>query len=351
MLYRPNHDDLLTVITYGSYLYGTSTPTSDHDFKAVYLPAMRDLILAKSPRVLRYRYDADGNPISESQSMPDNGYEAEHVPVQKFVHDYLGGQAYAVETVFAVVQGAHAEHMDPPGTQGSKLFCAFEGLCYTLAKLYVHRNVNGMVGFAVKQTFDYVRRGERYTAAQNVLRVVDALMVELDVWKNTVRLDTAYKAGTVLDEIVEITGLDIGSTRNHDKIMRTLKLNGREYLETTTLEHFRNAVQKLVDQYGERSTRASETEVDWKSLSHAVRVYEQVIELLTTETVTFPRPNADDLRQIKNGEIALEDVKNRLAELDDRVNELLEVSELPEVDDKLRAEVENVLYEWLRRLY
>lgn len=361
MRYEPGHTNLLTVVTYGSHLYGTSTPTSDHDFKAVYLPDMRDLMLAKQPRTLRYRFDADGNPVSDSQTMPDNGYEAEHTPVQKFVHDFLGGQAYAVETVFAVVQGAHLKHCPPVATLGSRRFCAFEALCHKLAKQYVHRNVNGMVGFAVKQTFDYVRRGERLNAAKHVL---DVLKSKVSFYTaadrlTTVRLDTpvAYMLGgemtqeTLLDAVLRETGLEAGTTNNQNKTMRTLKLNGREYLETTTLPHLITAVEKLVDQYGDRSTKASETEVDWKSLSHAVRVYEQVIELLQTGFITFPRHNADALLRIKKGEHKLESVKDLLRDLDDNVNELLAESTLPEVTEEFRSEVDGVLYAWLESQY
>lgn len=368
MIYNPQVDNLVVAVTYGSHLYGTSTPTSDHDFKAVYLPSLEDLILAKAPKVLRFRFDKDGNTVGESESMPDNGYEAEHTPVQKFVHDYLGGQAYAVETVFAVIQGAHLKHLPPVGTLGSRRGCAFEALCHKLVKQYTHRNVNGMVGFAVKQTFDYVHRGQRLNAAKAVLdtlkRSLEFFTANGENQPNLIRLDSPVSymkcedgaepemvTETLLDSVARETVLELGSTVNNGRKMRTLKLNGREYLETTTLPHLINAVEKLCDQYGERSTRASETDVDWKSLSHAVRVYQQVIELLNTGFVTFPRPNAAELLEIKSGKVALADVKDLLAGLDDEVNALLKVSTLPEVNDAFRASVEADLQQWLKRQY
>lgn len=371
MKYRTKETNLLVTITYGSHLYGTNSETSDHDFKAVYLPALNDLILAKTPRVHRYRYDAEGNTISDSASMPANGYEAEHTPIQKFVHDYLGGQAYAVETVFGVVHGAHLKHMPDPGTEGSRNWCLFEALCHDLAKNYIHRNVNGMVGFAVKQTFDYVRRGERLNAARHVLDVLkhtlkfyetsaDTRFRKFD--PNSIRLDTVshyihpvshfVEAQTVLDHVARETNLELGESKNQNKVMRTLKLNGREYLETTTLPHLINAVEKLCEQYGERSTKASEVDVDWKSLSHAVRVYQQVIELLETGFISFPRKNAKFLLDVKKGRHDIEDVKKLLAALDDKVNVLLATSLLPEVNDQFRTEVENeVLLPFLNKLY
>ncbi len=370
MEYKPPVDNLLAAVTYGSHLYGTSTPTSDHDFKAVYLPSMSDLILAKSPKVLRFRFDAQGNPVGDSETMPANGYEAEHMPIQKFVHDFLGGQAYAVEMVFAVVQGAHLKHAPTLCTRESRRVFEFEALCHNLAKNYVHKNVNGMVGFAVKQTFDYVRRGERLNSARAVLAV---LVDTLDNFvkgstadgsklePSKVRLDTtcffirpgshAVDEQTILDHVARETGLEIGETSNQNKKMRTLKLNGREYLETTTLPHLISSVEKLCEQYGDRSTRAAKEDVDWKSLSHAVRVYQQVIELLETGFITFPRPNAKFLLEVKSGEIEIEAVKELLGQLDDRVQELVDGSTLPAVDDAFRERVEEMLVDWLFNQY
>jgi hypothetical protein len=131
----------------------------------------------------------------------------------------------------------------------------------------------------------------------------------------------------------------------------TLKLNGREYLETTSLENFLTAVQKLADQYGERSTNASKTDVDWKSLMHAVRVYQQVLELLNTGTISFPRENTDYLLQIRRGELTLDAVKDNLRKLDDLVNATLATTNLPEVTESFKDEVEDVLHAWLKALY
>lgn len=348
--------NLLTVITYGSHLYGTNGPSSDFDFKGIVLPDYRDLILAKQPRTTRERYTADGVPVKDDENMPANGWESELTPVQKFVHDFLGGQAYAVELAFAVIQGAHTVHAPAFGTPERRRWMRFSELCEALVTDYRHKNVQGMVGFAMKQTFDYVRRGERYNAACAVLEAVDAIEKKAKETGfslfHTMRLDAVWTAPshTILDELVARTGLEVGTTMNHDKAMRTLKLNGREYLETTALSHFKGAVEKLVDQYGERSTKAAETDVDWKSLSHAVRVYQQVIEYLQTGHITFPRPNADALKAIRMGQAPLSMVKELLRELDDQVQELTLKSTQPTADE-LRESADDLLCDWLHGEY
>lgn len=355
MFYTDPTGDALATITYGSHLYGTNTPASDFDFKVISLPSLKRMLMGKKLEVLRFRFDAEGNPVGESSAMPANGWEAEHTPVQKFVQDYLSGQAYAVEFAYAMNSGVYKKHM--PNKTNARAYDTFRfaRLCRDLTALK-HKSVQGMTGFAMKQTFDYVRRGERYTAACNVLDCVTTMLQNADPKAGTIRLDTLYSPSgvlqvqTVLDEIAKQTGVQLGSSVNNNKTQRTLKLNGREYLETTTLEHLKTAVTKLADQYGVRSTAASETDVDWKSLMHATRVYEQVLELLKTGEIMFPRPNATLLLSIKQAKFSIERVEELLGDLDDQVFTAVENSTLP-TGDALRYQAEDLLLEFLEDVY
>jgi hypothetical protein len=340
----------LSRLLYGSHLYGTNTATSDFDYKVIVLPSIDDLLLGHRLQVRKRKFDADGNSISEEVPMPPGGWEEEIIPVQKFVNDFMTGQAYAVEIAFA--QGMK-DRLEMGFSE-----TAFTGLCHLLCTVFVHRNVSGMVGFAIKQTFDYVRRGERYNNAVQTIASIEELEQAFKTTGLAVRLCTQLAAvqamkhepGTVMDRIAAMTGLELGTSTNQNTVMRTLKLNGREYLETTTLENFKTAVVKLRDQYGERSTKAASTDVDWKSLSHAVRVYEQVIELLRTKKITFPRENADELRRIKSGKVALEEVTTKLRILDDLVTWELQLTELPE-PGVLGDNLEALFLSWLRERY
>lgn len=333
----------LTRLLYGSHLYGTNTPTSDFDFKIITLPPIEDLLLGLRLSVHKRKYDERGERLSEEVSMPAGGWEEEIIPVQKFVTDFMTGQAYAVEVAFAQLR-----REDSPFTE----------LCGLLTSRFLHKNVNGMVGFAVKQTFDYVRRGERYNSALRVLECIDVLQREFLGTGLAVRLSTElatlqkfkHESGTVMDWIALHSALELGTSTNQRTVMRTLKLNGREYLETTTLQNFRTAVEKLRDQYGERSTRAASTDVDWKSLSHAVRVYNQVIELLQTKRIAFPRPNAEELTRIKKGEVPIEQVTELLRRLDDQVTLELARSTLPDASE-LNDDLHRLFFSWLREQY
>ena len=335
-------NELLRTV-YGSHLYGTSTPSSDFDYKVVYLPPLEDVLLGRKLRTFKTREDAAGNPVSDTASMPDGGTEVEFVPFQTFCRDYLDGQTYALEVAQALVVKPCAPTW--------------------LKELVVHFttcNVSSMAGFAMKQTFDHVHRGQRLAAAEKVLDVLGWWSATLDDLESAEpggwtkkRLDTVMQDGRqLLDHVAEQTGLQLGTTFNNNRVLRTLKLNGREYLETTDLKQLELAVAKLVSSYGHRSTAAKEQEVDLKSLMHAVRVFQQAEELLLHGALTFPRSNAATLLAVKEGKLPLEQVKGQLLQLEERVQQLQEKSALlPQKTPELQQRFDYWLLVWLRKLY
>jgi hypothetical protein len=109
---------------------------------------------------------------------------------------------------------------------------------------------------------------------------------------------------------------------------------GRKLQYTATIKHARDVTAKLVAEYGQRALQAEGQQgVDWKALSHAVRVGTQAIELLRTGHVTFPLPNAEHILAIKTGRLAYQAVAAEIEELLVSVERESEVSKLsPEAD-------------------
>jgi RNA repair pathway DNA polymerase beta family len=326
--------DVIFSVEYGSKLYGTATPTSDTDVKSIYLPEMSDLLSLKTPKIFKDRWDAQGNPVPEGASMPDNGVEVEYIPIQAFMRDFLAGQTYAVEIAFAVMHNLHKDPVAFPD-KGKRVLMV-ERMIEKMVVQFRNKNVYSMVGFALKQTMDYVCRGDRLNRAKEMQTTINSL---LDTLQNAghdrarVRFDANTQAllgiTTPLDYL-ESKGFVVGAAENNNKTIRTLELNGRSYLETTAIVHTLGAIEKLISAYGHRSTAAAESDVDFKSLSHAVRVYEQSIEYLTSGGIQFPRPNAVELLSIKQGKSDLEFVKNRLRQLDADVQKKIEQCDAPD---------------------
>lgn len=333
-------------VTYGSHLYGTATPTSDIDLKVVYLPLLSNVLLGKKHAIFKQRYDAEGNKIPDDGTpMPDNGKEVEYFPLATFARDFIAGQTYAVEIAYAYLKDL--EDVGYSNEQDERV----KNFIRVLTNEFGTKEVYSMVGFAIKQTMDYVQRGERLNAAEKVRDVILETVEEAKHIAAHIRLDDEINGRRVLDVVAEKTGLKIGLNTGGNKPIRSLELNGRSYLETSALSHVLTAVEKLIACYGERSTKAAKTDVDFKSLSHAVRVYQQSIELLETGKLTFPRANATQLLEIKEGRANLEDVKALLKSLDTEVQEKILTSTVRPKTPELEAKLEKFLLDTLYQLY
>lgn len=73
------------------------------------------------------------------------------------------------------------------------------------------------------------------------------------------------------------------------RLVRHLEVCGRKMPFIGSIESAHKVAQRLVDEYGERALQAERNEgIDWKGLSHAVRVGREALELLETGRITFP---------------------------------------------------------------
>jgi hypothetical protein len=81
-----------------------------------------------------------------------------------------------------------------------------------------------------------------------------------------------------------------------------LEVCGRKMPMTATVYRALECYEAILKEYGDRSRKASvEGGIDWKALGHAFRVNEEALELLQTGWITFPRPEAGIILEIKSG--------------------------------------------------
>lgn len=78
--------------------------------------------------------------------------------------------------------------------------------------------------------------------------------------------------------------------------------------------------------------------VDWKGLSHAVRVCREAEELLLHHTITYPRPEAELIRNIRSASLTQSEVATIVEAGVARLDECLMLTTLPERPDVDAAE-------------
>jgi len=107
-----------------------------------------------------------------------------------------------------------------------------------------------------------------------------------------------------------------------------LEVLGKKFAPTVTLEYLQAKLIDMQEQYGDRARKAVDN-IDWKALSHALRVVLEVRELLSTNFIKFPLRDRVYLKYIKVGELPVDDVIASLEMYIGDVDELLKTTTLP----------------------
>jgi len=77
--------------------------------------------------------------------------------------------------------------------------------------------------------------------------------------------------------------------------------------------------------------KAQRGNINWKDLSHTVRVLEQCVELLSFKKITFPRQNRDQLKNIRLGQFSLDYIKGKAQELLQEIRRLENLESIPKL--------------------
>ncbi len=294
---------------YGSHLYGTSTPESNKDFKGVFLPAKKEILLGKFPKSMKQ----DSKKDSTLKNSPGD-IDFEEYSLHYFIHLACEGETVALDMLHA------PENMILEKSQ------IWDNIVLNRDKFYT-KNLKAFIGYAKRQASKYGIKGSRLNDAEKVLKFLDAYTY--DDYINGVR-----KMYTIWDNLP--TGDHIIKHPPNENGVRYYEVCGRKIGETEMITNASAVVSYFVKNYGERARMAAANEgIDWKAISHAFRAAYQVKQILLENTIIFPLKEANLLLDIKQGKFDYQTVVAPQLELLIEEVELLSFkSSLPEKVDR-----------------
>ena len=269
--------DLIVKIKFGSHLYGTNTPQSDVDYKSVYLPTARDIVLQ---RVINSVHIGAKSKVEGERNLPTD-VDNEAYSLQRYLTLLAEGQTVAIDMLFAPEPLLSTGLWDIIQNNRERLLtkrsAAFVGYCRTQANKY---GIKGSRVASAKVAADFFEKAQSEHGTNIAVGYF---------------FDSCNPANPfVVGERV----LDI-----HTSIVTKETTNGSiesYFVCCNRMVGFKNTVKEaaalyrhIYESYGNRARQAECNEgIDWKALSHAVRVGNKAIELLNTHSITFPLPNA-----------------------------------------------------------
>lgn len=295
--------DILYTTFFGSKLYGTNTPTSDTDIKGVFLPKKRDLLLEQAPKCVSLHTGDDRSKNDE------NDVDVEFYSIHSFLHMLERGDTGALDLFFAFT---NPEAM---------LFECSDWKNYIISKapyLFNPRNTRAFIGYAVGQATKYSVKGDRLAALEKTLEFVKTLPPEDKVEAHMDEILKNCECGSFVKE--DFVQVKAGESRT----IRSMRVLGKLHMSSLFVGELLNRLKDLHGKYGKRAKSTMDAEgVDWKAMSHAVRVAMQAQDLLLTGKISFPLKYADEIKEIKAGKISFDETVNLLSSKIDDVDNLL----------------------------
>ena len=284
---------------FGSHLYGTVTEDSDLDFKGIFLPTEKQILLNHIPKC----YSFTTKETNEAKNTKDD-VDNEIYSLHYFLDLACSGQTVALDMLHA-----------PPEVIIEET--AIWRFIINERKRFYTKNLNAFVGYARKQAAKYGIKGSRLNETKTVINYLD-------------KFDSDWKMLEIWDSLP--LGEHIKFAQNPVTNQIEYEVCGRKVQSTATVGYCKEVFTKYYNNYGERAKKAARNEgIDWKAVSHALRAAYQTRQILTEGTITFPLKEADYLIKVKKGKLHyLKEVAPNLEVLMTEIEELSVASQLPE---------------------
>lgn len=307
-------------LRFGSHLYGTNTENSDLDLKSIYIPEGRQIVLNKYQKTI-----TTCRPKAEFERNNKDDIDLEIFSLDQFLKLLSEGQTLALDVVHAPL--SEFTYINPD------LFWVFQTIVDNKEKL-LSKNVSAFIGYARMQAAKYGVKGSRMDVLKRTLEVLDGLHLHTKVGDHEEAIRNLIKEcdgivsleKTPLIQLVDLPGADKKTMVPH------IEVCDRYIPFGASVKFAKEVLTKIYEGYGNRARKAHLAGgVDWKALSHAVRVNSEGLELLRTGNITFPRPDADLLLKIKTGQLPFEEVSEMIT---NGLSELMEAQKISTLRDK-----------------
>lgn len=306
------------ITQYGSKLFGTDNPNSDTDYKGIFIPSKKDVLLKKD--IEHYNFNTN----STNTKNEKDDIDLQLYSVYKWFNLLKKGETGAMDLLFSLFRKDTQVYNDE----------AFTTIIMQNYTKFYNCQLHSFIGYCVGQSKMYNIKGERFSE----------LHFFVEYFKELAKDRGSQKLEVLLPKIEEII-----KTKNFKYIKSIIaptahtnqknegiyvEVLGKRFLQSVTVEYFSQKIIDMEHQFGNRA-RASAKGVDFKALSHAVRVIDEVEELIDDGFITFPLKNRVYITSVKEGNIPFEEVSDYIDKKLTIVQKKLEESKLPLKSDEV----------------
>lgn len=298
------NERLLFLTSFGSKLYGTNTPSSDTDYKGLFLPTLEDVLTKEDAR--HYTF---------STGASDSKNTSEDTDVQLWSLGYWldllkKGDTNALDLFFAMFSEHQEKFFDEQFENVIKSFVPSD--------FFDLKSNKAFVGYTMHQAKKYGLKGSSVGLLKDTLSFLKQRVTK-EMLENDVRLGTLFQE---LLKRFEDKSLFFEKEMPQGKMLFVL---GKGFDSSLRLSEALERLQTTYDKFGHRAKEAEQNNgVDWKAVSHAFRCLLQMEEMLETGFLQFPLKDAPFLLDVKQKKFTWKELDpklaQKLAEVDAKAN-------------------------------
>ena len=292
----------------GSHLFGTNTEKSDKDYKGIYLPSSTEILLGDYPASIS---QTTGDSKTKNNS---SDIDVELYSYKKFLNMLSNGDTAALELLFTPDELIIEKSPEWDRVRDS-------------VKPLINKNISAMIGYIRSQVNKYGVRGSRMSDLEIVIKGLK----QLDKKYPHMKMKVCWE--DVVNLVKDLKHCQIEVLSNGEDAINIL---GKKFGHHTRIEVVCKSLSEYLDEYGHRSKEAKENNgLDFKAISHALRVCIQAEELLTTGKITLPHlgETQEMIMKYKLGNVTFEEFNDELNNRLLRIEDLVKSSKLPENKD------------------
>lgn len=268
----------------GSHLFGTNSPSSDKDYKGVYLPTAEQILLGTYPLSVQH---TTGD--SESKNSKDD-IDVELYSFKKFLKMVSNGDTAALELLFTPEDMIIEK--DP----------IWDEILEVRDKL-LSSKVSAMIGYARQQANKYGIKGSRMGELSKVIEVLKTAEKATEGPKMKHNWEYLQEE---LKHYEHVHFMTLSAKAEGGPEVPAIDILGKKFDYHCRFDYVLQILTTMYRNFGQRAREAKKNGgIDWKALSHAVRVSIQGIELLEHGKITLPLKESDKnlVKSIKYGKL------------------------------------------------
>lgn len=286
---------------FGSHLYGLNTPESDMDYKGIFIPDPKSILLQKA---ISSETSSTGNMHSKNSK---DDIDLEMFSLHKFISLAMKGETVALDMLHA------------PSNMIVETSDIWKELQENRWRFYT-TNLRSYMGYVRTQASKYGIKGTRVAAIESAINNAKLAVASL----GPTPIDRPFKVADIIN-LLETDNYRIRSSDEKNGITyEYYQVLDKKFQVTLKVDEYISILEQIYNKYGQRAMEAKENKgIDWKAISHAIRGGLQLIEIYSTGDLKYPLAQRDLVLKVKLGQLDFTtEVQPLLEEICDKVERL-----------------------------